>query len=206
LATDDLTLVKRVRSGDQRAFGILIERYRKRVYALARGMVRNKEEAMDIAQESFAKVYKNLNYFKGESSFETWLFRIARNLCIDLLRRRVAGGRTEQVEFDETAEAELEDAHLGLLSTRLGTDPQRTVLGKELAGKLEEALQQLPEKHREVLLLRELEGMAYEDLARVLNIPKGTVMSRLFHARASMQKILREYLDLEGEDADLQES
>src|SRR5262249_51956746 len=135
----------------------------------------------------------------------TWLFRICRNLCIDLLRRRVAGGRTEQVEFDETAETELEDAHLGLLSSRLGTDPPKTALGRGLGGKVGEAPQQVPEKHREVLLLRELEGMAYEDLARVLRIPKGTVMSRLFHARANMQKILSEYLDLEGEDADLQQ-
>jgi len=183
-----------------------MDRYRKRVYALSLGMVRNKEEAMDIAQESFAKVYKNLSYFKGESSFGTWLFRIARNLCIDVLRRRVAGGRTEQIEFDETAEVELEDAYLGLLSTRLGTDPQKTALGKELAGKMEEALQQLAEKHREVLLLRELEGMAYEDISRVLKIPQGTVMSRLFHARANMRKILSEYLDLEGEDSGLQEN
>jgi RNA polymerase sigma-70 factor (ECF subfamily) len=77
---------------------------------------------------------------------------------------------------------------------------------KELARKIEEAIQQLPEKHREVLLLRELEGMAYEDLSRILKVPKGTVMSRLFHARAHMQKLLSEYLDLEGEDANLRRS
>jgi RNA polymerase sigma-70 factor, ECF subfamily len=206
LATDDFTLVKRVRGGDQRAFRILVERYQKKLYAFALGMIRDKQESMEIAQEAFAKVYKHLDYFKGEASFETWLFRIARNLCIDLLRRRAAGGRREQVEFDETAETELEHGYLGFLGSRLGTNPQHGIMRKELARKIEEAIQQLPEKHREVLLLRELEGMAYEDLSRILKVPKGTVMSRLFHARAHMQKILSEYLDLEGEDANLRRS
>ena len=110
------------------------------------------------------------------------------------------------MEFDETAETELQHAYLGFLGSRLGTNPQHGVMRKELAQKIEEAIQQLPQKHREVLLLRELEGMSYDDLSRLLKVPKGTVMSRLFHARAHLQKILSEYLDLEGEDASLRRS
>jgi len=89
------------------------------------------------------------------------------------------------------------EANIGALGSRLGTNPQKSLLRKELAEKIEEALQEVPEKHRAILLLREIEGMSYDDLARTLDIPKGTVMSRLFHARAKVQKILSKYLQLD---------
>ncbi|HEX8699192.1 MAG TPA: sigma-70 family RNA polymerase sigma factor, partial [Myxococcaceae bacterium] len=83
MATDDLTLVKRVRGGDQRAFKLLVERYQRKVYAVALGMLKDKEEAMDVSQEAFVKVYKYLDHFKGDASFYTWLYRITVNICID---------------------------------------------------------------------------------------------------------------------------
>src|SRR6478672_1680713 len=86
LAIDDLSLVKRVRGGDQRAFRLLVERYQKKIYAVALGMLKDKEEAMDVTQEAFVKVYKYLDHFKGDSSFYTWLYRITSNICIDVLR------------------------------------------------------------------------------------------------------------------------
>ncbi len=196
MATDDLTLVKRVRSGDQRAFKLLVERYQRKIYAVALGMVKDKEEAYDIAQEAFVKVYKYLDHFKGDASFYTWLYRIAVNICIDVLRRKGAM-KVEHVELDETIQMDTSEANIGALGTRLGTNPQKSALRKELAEKIQEALEQVPEKHRAILLLREIEGMSYEDLARTLKIPKGTVMSRLFHARAKVQKILSEYLELD---------
>jgi RNA polymerase sigma-70 factor (ECF subfamily) len=195
LATDDLTLVKRVRSGDQRAFKLLVERYQRKVFSVALGMVRDREEAMDVSQEAFVKVYKYLDHFKGDASFYTWLYRITVNVCIDVIRKR--GGRSEMLEFDESVQMDTNEANLGALGTRLGTNPQKSALRKELADKIQEALAQVPEKHRAILLLREIEGMSYEDIARTLEIPKGTVMSRLFHARAKVQKILSEYLDLD---------
>lgn len=197
MATDDLTLVKRVRSGDQRAFRLLVERYQKKVYAVALGMLKDKEEAMDVTQEAFVKVYKYLDHFKGDSSFYTWLYRITSNICIDAIRKRQGGGRGEQVEFDETVAMDTSEANIGSLGSRLGTNPQKSALRKELAEKIQQALQQVPEKHRAILLMREVEGLSYEDLSRVLDIPKGTVMSRLFHARAKVQKILSEYLELD---------
>jgi len=196
VATDDLTLVKRVRSGDQRAFRTLVERYQRKIYSVALGMLKDKEEAMDVSQEAFVKVYKYLDHFKGDASFYTWLYRITVNICIDVMRRR-GSGRHEHVEFDETVAANLDEANIGALGSRLGTNPQKAALRKELAVKIQEALQEVPEKHRAILLLREVEGMSYEDLSRTLEIPKGTVMSRLFHARAKVQKILSEYLELD---------
>ncbi|WPB78312.1 sigma-70 family RNA polymerase sigma factor [Archangium violaceum] len=196
MATDDLTLVKRVRGGDQRAFKLLVERYQRKVYAVALGMLKDKEEAMDVSQEAFVKVYKYLDHFKGDSSFYTWLYRITVNICIDVMRRKGAsGGETE--EFDESVVNDLSEARIGALGSRLGTNPQKSALRRELAEKIQEALAAVPEKHRAILLLREIEGMSYEDLSRTLDIPKGTVMSRLFHARAKVQKILSEYLELD---------
>lgn len=194
MATDDLTLVKRVRSGDQRAFKLLVERYQRKVYAVALGMLKDKEEAMDVSQDAFVKVYKYLDHFKGDASFYTWLYRITANICIDRLRKRGGG---EHVEFDESIATDIAEARIGALGSRLGTNPQKSALRRELADKIQEALAQVPEKHRAILLLREIEGMSYEDLARTLEIPKGTVMSRLFHARAKVQKILSEYLELD---------
>ncbi|WP_224246860.1 RNA polymerase sigma factor [Hyalangium gracile] len=196
MATDDLTLVKRVRSGDQRAFKLLVERYQRKVYAVALGMLKDKEEAMDVSQEAFVKVYKYLDHFKGDASFYTWLYRITVNICIDIIRKR-AGAGGESVEFDETLPMDVSEANIGALGSRLGTNPQKSALRRELAEKIQEALAAVPEKHRAILLLREMEGMSYEDLSRTLDIPKGTVMSRLFHARAKVQKILSQYLELD---------
>lgn len=199
---DDLTLVRRSKEGDQRAFRILVERYQRKVFSVAFGMVKDHEEALDIAQEAFVKVHRYLQDFKGDSSFYTWLYRITRNLAVDRLRSR----RSQAAAFDErVGRDEVELGEAGILSTRLGTNPHKTALRRELAEKLEEALRQLPEKHREILLLREVEGMSYEDLARVLEIPKGTVMSRLFHARAKMQKLLEPYLEGESPEVGLGE-
>jgi len=195
VATDDLTLVKRVKTGDQRAFKLLVERYQRKIYAVALGMVKDKEEARDISQEAFVKVYKYLDHFKGDSSFYTWLYRITVNISIDALRKKQAL-RGEQVELDEAVKMDTAEANIGALGSRLGTNPQKSALRKELAEKIQQALETVPEKHRAILLLREVEGMSYEDLSRTLQIPKGTVMSRLFHARTKVQKILSEYLEL----------
>ena len=197
MATDDLTLVQRIRSGDQRAFKLLVERYQRKVYAVAFGMVKDREEARDVAQEAFVKVYKYLEHFKGDASFYTWLYRITVNICIDSLRKKGSGRGDEHVEFDESLKMDTSEANIGALGSRLGTNPQKSALRKELAEQINTALQQIPEAHRQILLLREVEGMSYEELARTLKIPKGTVMSRLFHARLKMQKILNEYVELD---------
>jgi len=195
---DDLQLVQRVQQGDQRAFKLLVERYQRKIYAVALGMLKDKEEAKDVSQEAFIKVYRYMTHFKGDASFYTWLYRITVNLCIDHMRRKGGSSKGDaQVEFDEAQALDTTEANLGALGSKLGTNPQKSALRRELAEKIAQAFEQIPENHREILLLREVEGMSYEDLARVLEIPKGTVMSRLFHARIKMQKILSGYLELD---------
>ena len=192
-AGDDRALVRAAQRGDGEAFRRLVERYQRRVVQLALGMTKDPDEAMDIAQETFVRVHRYLPSFKGDSSFFTWTYRIAMNLCLDAQRRR---GRSGRVELEEGDEAEIEAAMEPPSAALAG--PQRQALNSELRGRIEEALAGLSEKHRAILLLREVEGLSYEELSKVLGIRKGTVMSRLFHARLNMQKKLREYL---GEDA-----
>lgn len=192
-AADDRKLVRAAQQGDDRAFRDLVLRYQRRVYQLALGMTKDPDEAMDISQETFVRVHKYLPSFKGDSSFFTWTYRIAMNLCLDQQRRK---GRTERVDLDQGDEAEIEAAMDPPSAALAG--PQRAALNAELKGKIDEALAGLSENHRAILLLREVEGLSYEELAKVLDIRKGTVMSRLFHARLKMQNKLREYL---GADA-----
>jgi RNA polymerase sigma-70 factor, ECF subfamily len=190
---EDRTLVRAAQKGDQNAFRQLVERYQRRVHQLALGMMKDPDDAMDIAQETFVRVHRYLPSFKGDSSFFTWTYRIATNLCLDAQRKK---GRVIRVDSEDSDEAEIEAAMDPPSAALAG--PQRAALNEELRGKLEEALQDLSENHRAILLLRELEGLSYDELAKVLGIRKGTVMSRLFHARLKMQKKLREYL---GEEA-----
>ncbi len=197
MGPDDITLVQRVRTGDQRAFKLLVERYQRKVYGVALGMMRNKEDARDVAQEAFVKVYRYVEFFKGDASFSTWLYRITTNICIDILRKRGATKGLTHIEFDEAVKRDTAEAQIGALGSMLGTNPQKSALRKELADKINEAMGQIPETHRQILLLREVEGMSYDDLSKTLNIPKGTVMSRLFHARLKMQNILNDYVELD---------
>ena len=192
-AGDDRALVRAAQKGDERAFRMLVERYQRRVVQLALGMTKDPDEAMDIAQETFVRVHRYLPSFKGDSSFFTWTYRIAMNLCLDAQRRK---GRLERVDVEQGDEAEIEAAMDPPSAALAG--PQRQALNAELRERIEEALASLSDNHRAILLLREVEGLSYEDLAKVLGIRKGTVMSRLFHARLKMQNKLREYL---GEEA-----
>lgn len=198
MEADDLQLVESAKAGDAGAFRALVVRYQRKVYAVALGIVKDPDTAWDVAQEAFVRVHKHLPEFKGESAFSTWLFRITSHLSIDSVRKE----RTSQKDdIDDVNEASLGDGGEGILSTSLGQDPRANALRKELAGKLTEALATLPVIHREILVLREVEGLSYEELASRLGIQKGTVMSRLFHARKKMQAALAEYsgLRVEGE-------
>lgn len=196
---DDRLLVEQVRQGSRRAFQKLVERYQRKVYALALGMLRNPEEAYDIAQDAFLKAHQNLDKFQGTSSFYTWLYRITVNLCIDQLRK---AGRADQVEFDERiAHEEVGSPADELSGRRLGFDPVRALSDKELRGRLLGALAQISDQHRVVLLLREVDGLSYKEMAEVLGCAEGTIMSRLFHARKRMQELLREYIEANEEAA-----
>lgn len=193
MEADDLALVSRAKAGDPEAFRALVVRYQRKVYAVALGIVKDRDLAWDVAQEAFVRVHGHLADFKGQSSFSTWVLRIGSHLAIDAVRKERSSVKDD---FDDVRDADLARGGEGILATGLGNDPQETALRRELSDKMTQALAQLPDKHRTILVLREVEGLSYEELSEELGIPKGTVMSRLFHARNKMQALLREYVGL----------
>ncbi|HEX2677466.1 MAG TPA: sigma-70 family RNA polymerase sigma factor [Polyangiales bacterium] len=188
---EDDDLVDRARKGDRAAFELLFQKYNRRAYAVAFGVVKRPEEALDIVQDAFIKVHKHIANFQGTSSFYTWLYRIVMNLSIDQVRRK-----RKVLEFDEHVVKRDDAAGDGTLVPHVPDEnPGRTVVRRELSEKIQAALETLPEYHRAVIILREVEGMSYEEMAQVLDVPKGTIMSRLFHARRKMQEQLQPYLE-----------
>ncbi len=181
----DRELLEAVLEGDTTAYRGLVEKYQGRVYGMLYGMLRNREDARDLTQEAFVKAYHNLDSFRLESSFYTWLYRIAMNLAIDFVRKRK---RRPTTSFEEGIAAREEDGTIADLHHQ--DSPRRVVERKQLYGRIMDALQKLPEDQRQVVLLRELEGLAYKEIADVMGIPEGTVMSRLFYARKKLQKLL----------------
>jgi RNA polymerase sigma-70 factor (ECF subfamily) len=197
----DHDLVQRVQAGDSEAFRALFDKYHRRAFAVAMGVVKNEDDALDAVQEAFVKVHKNIHKFEGSSSFYTWLYRIVMNVSIDHVRRT---RRRKNLDFDERAlHEESEVAGDGaLVPSVTNANPGKAALRRELGAAIQAALQELPEHHRAVIVLREIEGMSYEEMADALEVPKGTVMSRLFHARKKMQTSLAPYLSGEAVSED----
>jgi len=197
LEPKDLELVSRHRDGDQRAFEVLVKRYQRKVYSLAYGIVHNPEDAMDVSQEAFVKVHRYLDKFEGSASFYTWLYRIVVNLCIDHLRR---AGRAHSVEYDDAIDrSQGVLAATDIVPSRQGTDPQQMLGNKETLGHINDGLALLSPNHRAVIVMRELEGLSYNEMAEIMECSKGTIMSRLFHARKRLQIYL---IGVLNEDAD----
>ena len=175
----DARLVAQAKTGDFAAFEQLVRTYRNDVYGLAYHFLRNREEAWDISQEVFIKTHRSLARFRGDSSFKTWLMRITANQCKDYLKKR----RLDAVPFNE--EVETHDAPTGVLG------PDASVEAHELGDAIKQALDALPFKHRTAFVLREFDGLSYEEMAQVMECNIGTVMSRLHHARKKMQYSLK---------------
>ena len=181
----DAELLQAVLDGDATAYRGLVEKYQGRVYAMVYGMLRNREDARDITQEAFVKAYKNLKSFRLESSFYTWLYRIAMNLAIDFTRKRKRQGTTS---FDEAVASRDQDG--GISEVHHGDSPSKKLERKQVYKQIMDALEKLPADQKQVILLRELEGLSYREISEVMDIPEGTVMSRLFYARKKLQKLL----------------
>jgi len=186
VASSDWELVQRSQAGDHEAFRELVERYQRKIAALALGMLRNREDASDVVQETFAKAYTNLERFKGDSALYTWLYRIAFNLCVDH-QRREARHTVVPLEADERGGPPLPLPE----GESPRDDPFARTRDAEIGHRLDEAIRSLTPEHRAVILLREIEGLSYEEISHVLQVPKGTVMSRLHYARRQLQSRLR---------------
>jgi RNA polymerase sigma-70 factor (ECF subfamily) len=190
-AEEDRALIARAQAGDMAAFRRLVERHQRRAFAIALALVRDENDARELVQDAFLRVFRNLQTFQGGSSFFTWLYRIITNLSIDLIRK--PGRQTTdlreleeaRLEFDEGA-----DLDLPFLSRFDGADPADVVRRREIAARLQSALDALPSYHRAVIVMREMDGLSYEEMAQVMGVSKGTIMSRLFHARQKLQRAL----------------
>lgn len=187
-AASDAALVARCQAGDTGAFGELVTQYRNKVFATIYNVTRNEQDAWDLSQEAFVKAWRNIASFKGQSSFFTWLYRIAMNVTIDRLRRKqVESG----LEFDETLG--LGEIEPGSATTpRSAPAPSENLQNQELRARIDAAIAKLPPDHRLVIILREIDGLSYEEIAQAAKCSVGTVMSRLFYARKKLQTLLHD--------------
>ncbi|MBI4519113.1 MAG: sigma-70 family RNA polymerase sigma factor [Deltaproteobacteria bacterium] len=185
----DQELVRETRAGNAEAFRELVERYQRKVAAVAMGMVHNRDDALELTQETFVKAFENIGKFKGESSFYTWLYRIVVNLGIDYRRRE---RRHPTVALDDQMRngGEIPEELLGSPVA----DPFREFRSHEIGERVSRAINELTPDHKAVILLREVEGLSYDEISRVMQCSKGTVMSRLHYARKKLQDKLRDCL------------
>jgi len=174
---EDMELAVRARQGDMAAFETLVRRYRNDVYALCYYFTRNREDAWDLSQEVFIKAHRALAGFRGDAGFKTWLLRIAANQSKDHLKKR----RLQTTPFEDTWES---------AATEASQTPAETMEAKEIGAAIDAAVNRLPLKHRTAFILREYEGLSYQEMAEVMHCNVGTVMSRLFHARKRLQHML----------------
>lgn len=185
---DDSALIQAVLDGDPSAYRGIVERYQGRIYSVVYGMLRNPEDSKEVAQEAFVKAYQKLSTFRLESKFYTWLCRIAINLSIDLLRKRK---RRDHSEFDEGIGAR--DSSGEILDMYNNERPDKLLERSELHTKIIQEVEKLPAEQKQAIVLREIDGLSYREISEIMNIPEGTVMSRLFYARKKLQEALAEY-------------
>jgi RNA polymerase sigma-70 factor (ECF subfamily) len=180
------SIIERCRRRDLEAFGKLVDAYQSRVFGFVRRMVKSPEDAQDVTQEVFVRAFQAIERFDGRCTFRTWLFRIAHNLCVDRSRRQERRPTVVSVHdmVDEGEEFAVGDFRW---------DPETMVLDEEFRTIVEAAIGTMSEKLRSVLLLHDREGMAYDEIAQALDIPTGTVKSRLFLARTHLQRAVHAY-------------
>lgn len=183
ISKEEAVLIEKARMGSESDFEALILSCQGKAYSMAYRYFNNPEDAMDALQESFLKIYRSLGTFKGESSFQTWVYRIVANTCCDMLRKKKARITTESlVKMDGEDEYTLEimDASMG---------PEERAIHQEMTGYILHCLEKLPLEQKEIIVLRDIQGFSYEDIAEILNINPGTVKSRISRARMKLREI-----------------
>jgi RNA polymerase sigma-70 factor (ECF subfamily) len=186
---DDWQLVQRVQGGDKTAFDVLVLKYQHKIVKLVMRYVQDPSESQDVAQEAFIKAYKALPNFRGESAFYTWLYRIAINTAKNYLVARKRRPLDYDVDLQDPTQYEMQ-ARVSEVAT-----PEGHALGEEVREVVVEAVEKLPEDLRMAIILREIEGMSYEEIAQAMDCPVGTVRSRIFRAREAIDSRLRPLLD-----------
>ena len=187
----DEQLVINVQNGDRASFEQLYWRYKDRVIGVVYGVVHDRQDALEITQEVFVRIYKNIEKFQPNTRFFTWAHRIAYNLAVDKYRRKKIA---KEVEFDSDYQKNFAQNEIELKPS-LDINPEKACERTELRDKISNAMDALSEKQRTIITLREIDGLSYEEIATILDIQIGTVMSRLHYARLNLQNYLREYLD-----------
>jgi RNA polymerase sigma-70 factor (ECF subfamily) len=185
----DLELVRRVQRGERGAFDLLVLRYQHRVIKLVARLLRDPSEAEDVAQEAFVKAYRALGSFRGDSAFYTWLYRIAVNTA----RNTMASRQRRPLDY----EGNLSESEQSAVESRMRhmDTPEATVLSDEIHRTVNTAIEDLPEDLRTAIVLREVEGLSYEEIAEAMDCPVGTVRSRIFRAREAIDRSLKPLLD-----------
>lgn len=179
---DEQRLVMRLRQRDEAAFTQMVRQYQGRVFGLVYRMLNDRAEAEDLAQEVFVTVFKAIDSFRGDSSFSTWLYRIATNHCRNRIKYLGRRHHNRQVDIQDARETEFD----GRMHEPVPA-PDRQLEGEQLAHIIEHAMQEIDADHREVLVLRDVEQLSYEEIAAILDVAEGTVKSRLFRARAALR-------------------
>lgn len=174
----DAALVMQIQAGQKQAFRELVEKYKKPAYRMALGLVGNRDDALDISQEAFLRVYRSADTYDSSQPFLPWFYTIIANLCRTWLKKR---GRTENRMVD------VEDPSFLLVDD---SNPEQTVIQKETVARLQKALMQLDFKDREIIVLQHFRGLSYDEIAEILEIPKGTVMSRLYYSRKKLAALM----------------
>jgi RNA polymerase sigma factor (sigma-70 family) len=183
-AKNDFMLVLRAKDGDQKAYAELMQRYKDSIYFMALKMVNNKDDAMDLTVETFGKAFENIEKYKPDFAFSTWLFRIATNNCIDFIRKK----RLNVVSLQSLTEEERDEKQLQIVSNTL--NPEETSIKKQESEKLKSIVEQLPQRYRSLIILRYYDERSYEEISQQLDLPLGTVKAQLFRARDLMSNIM----------------
>ncbi len=182
----ELTIIRRVQHGDTDAFELLVAAYEKNVFNVALQMTGNREDAQDMAQEAFLKAYSSLSSFRGDSKFSSWLYRIVSNVCLDYKRKQIRRPSSSLTVEDDDGET------LQLAIADESQSPERLLEQKLTREAVRRGLQELPEEQRHILLLREIQGLSYEEIGEAMDLEAGTVKSRIFRARKKLCAFLLE--------------